>query len=110
MPTRLERIEDEVIALTRRVRWVESELAEIKGRVAKIESDVSDLKVDVSDLKVDVSDLKVDVGDLKGDSLEFKLPRRVRPLLSHRLGLRRTRIMQSLLMPESVGRTQRPCE
>ena len=96
MPTRLERIENEVLELTRRVRWVESQLAEIKGNLVRLDERVGRLEADVADLKVDV-------GDLKGDSLEFKLPRRVRPLLSQRLGLRRPRIMQSLLVAEDIS-------
>ena len=57
----------------------------------------SRLKADVAELKVDVAQLKVDVGHLKGDSLEIRLFRRIRPLLSQRFGLRRPRVMQGLL-------------
>ena len=46
-------------------------------------------------MEADIGTLKTDVATLKGDSLEGKLHRRIRPLLSQRLGLRRTRIMQS---------------
>ena len=40
-----------------------------------------------------------DVGDLKGSDLEMKVHRRIRPLLSQHLGLRRARIVQSSLHP-----------
>lgn len=94
VPTRLERIESEVIELTRRLRQVENELVIIKGSLARLDERVERLEVQV--------------GRLSGDNLEFKLPRRVRPILSQRLGLRRARIMQSLLMPESVDELSDP--
>ena len=56
---------------------------------------------DVAQLKVDVDQLKVDVGHLKGDSLETKLPRRIRPVLSQRFGLRRAQVMQGSLRDPS---------
>ena len=58
-------------------------------------TDVTQLKTDVAELKTDVTQLKTDVGDLKGFALETLLHRRIRPLISQRLGLRRTRVMQS---------------
>lgn len=64
-------------------------------RLERIEADVAELKVDVAQLKVDVARLKTDVAHLKGDSLEVKLHRRIRPLLSQRLNLRRAQVMQS---------------
>jgi hypothetical protein len=45
----------------------------------------------------DVVEIKSEVAVLKGDSLEVKLHRRIRSLISQRLGLRRTRILQSLV-------------
>ena len=53
------------------------------------------IEADVAELKVDIAQLKVDVAHLKGDSLEVKLHRRIRPLLSQRLKLRRVQVMQS---------------
>ncbi len=53
------------------------------------------VEADIAQLKVDVAQLKVDVAHLKGDSLEVKLHRRIRPLLSQRLNLRRAQVMQS---------------
>ena len=96
IPIRLERIETEVIELTRRLRQVEDELVLIKGSLARL-----DERMDGLDERM--GGLEVEVGRLRGDSLEFKLPRRVRPILSQRLGLRRSRIMQSLLVAEAVN-------
>lgn len=53
------------------------------------------VEADIAQLKVDVAQLKVDFAHLKGDSLEVKLHRRIRPLLSQRLNLRRAQVMQS---------------
>ena len=64
-------------------------------RLERIEADVAELKTDVAELKTDVAELKTDVAELKGDSLEVKIHRRIRPLLSQRLGLRRARVLQS---------------
>ena len=64
-------------------------------RLERIEADVAELKSDVAKLKSDVAILKSDMAVLKGDMLEVKIHRRIRPLLSQRLGLRRARILQS---------------
>ena len=53
------------------------------------------IEADVAELKTDVAELKTDVAILKGDSLEVKVHRRIRPLLSQRLGLRRAQVLQS---------------
>ena len=50
---------------------------------------------DIAELKSDVAGLKNDVGHLKGSDLEMKVHRRIRPLLSQHLGLRRARVVQS---------------
>ena len=54
---------------------------------------MSTLKQDDTVLKQDVMVLKDDVGTLKGDSLEARIHRRIRPLLSQRLKLRRLGII-----------------
>ena len=64
-------------------------------RLERVEADIVELKADVAVLKADVAVLKADVAVLKGDSLEVKLHRRIRPLVSRKLGLRRARMMQS---------------
>ena len=76
MPIRLERIEADVAELKTRMTSVESDLAELKTRMTNVE---------------------IDLAVLKGDMLEVKIHRRIRPLLSQRLGLRRARILQSPL-------------
>ena len=47
------------------------------------------------ELKNDIAELKNDVGHLKDSDLEMKVHRRIRPLLSQHLGLRRARVVQS---------------
>ena len=63
----------------------------------RIETDIAELKGDVAQLKTDVAELKTDVGSLKGSDLEMRMHRRIRPLVSQRLQLRRARIVQSAL-------------
>lgn len=70
-------------------------LARMEADIGTIKADVGTSQTDAATLKTDVATLKTDVATLKGDSLEGKLHRRIRPLLSQRLGLRRTWIMQS---------------
>ena len=81
---------DEFLGMPIRLKRVEADVAQLKV-------DVSVLKTDVTQLKTDVTQLKTDVAQLKGDSLEVKLYRRIRPLLSQRFNLRRARIMQGSL-------------
>ena len=70
-------------------------------RLERMESDIETIKADVGTAQSDIETLKADVGILKGDSLERKLHRRIRPLISQRLGLRRARMMQSPFMDTS---------
>ena len=63
----------------------------------RIETDIAEFKGDVAQLKTDVAELKTDVGSLKGSDLEMRMHRRIRPLVSQRLQLRRARIVQSAL-------------
>ena len=86
MPARLDRIENDIAELKDDVR---------SDDVRQLKDDVSQLKDDVSQLKDDVSQLKDDVGSLKGSDLEIRLLRRIRPLLSQHLQLRRARIVHS---------------
>ena len=52
---------------------------------------------DVAELKEITRRLENDVGYLKGSDLEMKVHRRIRPILSQHLGLRRARIVQSAI-------------
>ena len=102
MPVRLQRVEADiaelkadVAVLKADVAVLKTDVAVLKTDVAVLKSDVAVLKADVAVLKTDVAVLKTDVATLKGDSLEVKLHRKIRPLLSRKLGLRRARMMQS---------------
>ena len=88
IPIRLERVEADIVEL-------KADVAVLKADVAVLKADVAELKTDVAELKTDVTELKTDVAMLKGDVLEMKLHRRIRPLLSQRLNLRKARMMQS---------------
>jgi chromosome segregation ATPase len=88
MPARLDRIEKDIAEL-------KADVAELKTDVAGLKTDVAGLKTDVAGLKTDVAGLKTDVGYLKGSDLETQVHRRIRPLLSQRLQLRRARIVLS---------------
>ena len=72
-----------------------NEFLGMPARLDRIEKDVAELKADVAVLKTDVAELKTDVGSLKGSDLEMKVHRRILPLLSQCLQLRRARIIQS---------------
>ena len=94
MPIRLERIEADLALLTSRMESVESHITELQ-------SDVKELKSDVKELAGRMGRAEADIAVLKGDSLEVKLHRRIRPLLSQRLGLRRSRMMHSPIQDTS---------
>ena len=72
-----------------------NEFLGMPARLNRIEKDIAELKQDVAGLKKDVAGLKTDVGYLKGSDLEMKVHRRIQPLLSQLLELRRVRIIQS---------------
>ena len=60
------------------------------------------IEKDIAELKANVSQLQTDVGGLKGSDLEMRVHRRIRPLLSQHLQLRRIRIVQSAVhQPEA---------
>ncbi len=88
---------NEFLGMPARLQHVEKDIAELKADVAELKADVADLKVDVADLKTTTDRLVNDVGDLKGSNLEMTVHRRIRPLLSQHLGLRRARVIQSAL-------------
>ena len=88
---------NEFLGMPARLQHVEKDIAELKADVAELKTDVAELKVDVADLKTTTDRLVNDVGDLKGSNLEMTVHRRIRPLLSQHLGLRRARVIQSAL-------------
>ncbi len=55
------------------------------------------IEKDVAELKADVRQLKTDVGYLKGSDLEMKVHRRIVPLVSQHMRLRRVRSIKSAL-------------
>ena len=81
---------NEFLGMPARLDRIESDIVELKA-------DVRQLKTDVRQLKGDVHQLKNDVGSLKGSDLEMRVHRRIRPLLSQHLQLRRARIVSSAL-------------
>jgi len=86
---------NEFLGMPSRLDRIEKDIAELKTDVAELKTDVAELKTDVAELKTDVAKLKTDVGTLKGSDLEMKVHRRIQPLLSQHLELRRVRIIQS---------------
>ena len=55
------------------------------------------IEKDIAELKADVTELKVDVAGLKGSDLEHRLHRKIRPLASQALELRRPRVVHGPL-------------
>ena len=53
------------------------------------------IEADVAELKIRMTSVEIDLAVLKGNMLEVKLHRRIRPLLSQRLDLRRAQVLQS---------------
>ena len=74
-----------------------NEFLGMPARLEGVEADVAEMKINIAALKADVAELKTDVAVLKGDSLEAKLHRKARPLLSQKFNLRRTQIVHSPL-------------
>ncbi len=60
-----------------------------------VRADVAEITRKLTTVESKVTNLERDVSTLKGDSLEFKIPRSIRPYLSQKLALRRPHIMQS---------------
>lgn len=70
-------------------------------RLERIEADIAKLKANVNVLTDRMGRTETDIAALKGDMLESKIHRRIRPLISQRLELRRARMMQSSLQDTS---------
>ena len=88
---------NEFLGMPARLDRIESDIAELKADVAELKTDMAEVKADVAGLKEDVAGLKNDVGYLKGSDLELRVHRRIQPLVSQHLQLRRARIMWSAL-------------
>ena len=83
--------------LTNEFLGMPARLDHIEKDVAELKIDVAQLKTDVAQLKTDVRQLKNDVGYLKGSDLEMKVHRRIVPLVSQNMRLRRVRVIKSAL-------------
>ncbi len=55
------------------------------------------IEQDIAELRADVAGLKTDVAYLKGSDLEHRLHRKIRPLISGALALKRAQIVQSMV-------------
>ena len=95
MPVRLDRIEKDIAGLKADVSELKADVSELKADVAELKADVVGLKGDVVGLKGDVVGLKADVAYLKGSDLEHRLHRKIRPLASQALRLRRAVVVHS---------------
>ena len=74
-----------------------NEFLGMPARLDRIEQDIAELRADVAGLKTDVAGLKTDVAYLKGSDLEHRLHRKIRPLISGALALKRAQIVQSMV-------------
>jgi hypothetical protein len=83
--------------LTNEFLGMPARLDRIENDIAELKADVAELKTDMAEVKADVAGLKDDVGYLKGSDLELRVHRRIQPLVSQHLQLRRARIMCSAL-------------
>lgn len=83
--------------LTNEFLGMPARLDRIEKDIAELKTDMAEVKADVAELKTDVAGLKNDVGYLKGSDLELRVHRRIQPLVSQHLQLKRARIMCSAL-------------
>ena len=114
--TTINNIEDLIRLLDEHPEWAEAlrqrlltrellEVPDVLARFIKVTNERSDrvesrlghLESDVSQLKTDVARLKIDVSYLKGTALGNTLHRKIVPLISQMLGLRRAEIKVSPL-------------
>lgn len=86
---------NEFLGMPIRLERIEADVAELKANVAVLKTRMMRVEADVAELKTRMTRVEADVAMLKGDMLEIKLHRRIRPLLSQRLGLRRAQVLQS---------------
>ena len=102
MPARLDHIEKDVAELKIDVAQLKTDVSQLKTDVSQLKTDVAELKTDVAELKTDVAQLKTDVGYLKGSDLEMKVHRRIVPLVSQNMELRRVRVIRSALQQSTA--------
>ena len=83
--------------LTNEFLGMPARLDRIEKDIAELKTDMTEVKADVAGLKTDMAEVKDDVGYLKGSDLELWVHRRIQPLVSQHLQLKRARIMCSAL-------------
>ena len=86
---------NEFLGMPIRLERVEAMMVEFNTRLERVETDVGEIKGEIVVINTRLDRLETDVAVLKGDSLEIKLTRRIRAILSQRLGMRGARILQS---------------
>ena len=98
---------NEFLGVPARLDRIEKDVAELKVDVAALKADMAEVKTDLAEVKTNVAELQIDVASLKGNDLENRLHRRIGPLLSQALGLRRLAIVQApIQMPASDFRNE----
>jgi chromosome segregation ATPase len=102
MPIRLERIEADIAELkaavgatNTRLDRVETDIGELKAAAVVTNTRLDRLEATMTQFDARLGRVENDVAVLKGDSLEVKLHRRIRSLVSQRLGMRRGQVVQS---------------
>ena len=113
MPARLQHIEKDIAELKADVTELKTKTDKLQATTDRLQATTDRLQEATDKLQAKTDKLQTttdrlvnDVGDLKGSNLEMTVHRRIRPLLSQHLGLRRARIIQSALheAPEEFER------
>ncbi len=86
---------NEFLGMPIRLERVEAMMAEFNTRLERVEVTMDEFRDNFRVINSRLDRLEADVAVLKGDSLEIKLTRRVRAILSQRFGMRGARIFQS---------------
>ena len=89
-------------ALEATVREMKIDIEEIKNRLSGVENRLGGVENRLDGLNSRTERLEIHVAGLRGDNLEFKLPKRIVPLLSGRLRLRRGYVMHSTLNTDTT--------
>lgn len=95
MPARLDRIEKDVAEIKADVAVLKTDVAVLKDKVETLTGKVETLTGKVGTLTDNMAALDNRVGSLSGSILEVTVHRRIQPLLSQRLELRRPYVIQS---------------
>ena len=77
---------------------LETDVAGLKATTGRLETDVAELKSDMSGLKDTVGRMQGTVGRLEGAELERKVHANIAGLVSNPLGIRRPRVLKSLVL------------